>query len=215
VTDDLKTYLINNFHLPSDKIEVNHCIAGSGFKYTKEGRNLLRLELGVSEDDTLFIFSSGSIQKWQNDEFIAMQLAKQGYKVLMLTKKYYEHENIITRFVPQNKVSNYLNAADIGIILRNDDIVNQVASPIKFSEYLACGLPIVSNRSVKLIEKIIQENSCGIILDSLKDLNQSVIDSLLLLDREKISLLGREEFGIEKISINYINLYSKSLEYKS
>lgn len=214
VTDDLKTHLINNFHLPSDKVEVNHCIAGLNFKYTKEKRTLLRDELGVSGNDTLFIFSSGSTQKWQNDEYIAMALAERGYKVLMLTKKHYEHDNIITKFVPQHEVSDYLNAADIGIILRSNDIVNQVASPIKFSEYLACGLPIVSNHSVKLIEKIIQKNNCGILLDSLKELDQSVIDSLLLLDREKISLLGSELFGIEKISNDYISLYSKLLGNK-
>ena len=214
VTADLKTYLINNFHLPSDKVKVNHCIAGSSFKYTKEGRNLLRHELGVSENDTLFIFSTGSAQKWQNDEYIAMNLAEQGYKILMLTKKHYKHDNIISRFVPQNEVANYLNAADIGIILRNNDIVNQVASPIKFSEYLACGLPIVSNHSVKLIKNIIQKNNCGILLDSVKELNQSIIDHLLSLDREKISLLGSELFGIEKISNDYLSLYSKLLGKK-
>ena len=37
------------------------------------------------------------------------------------------------------EVNRYLNAADIGILIREDIVMNNVASPTKFAEYLMAG----------------------------------------------------------------------------
>lgn len=45
----------------------------------------------------------------------------------------------------QSEVINYLKVADCGIILRDDTLVNRVASPIKIGEYLAAGLAVIAS----------------------------------------------------------------------
>ncbi|MEJ2527985.1 MAG: glycosyltransferase [Sulfurovaceae bacterium] len=162
----------------------------------------------MAEKETLFVFSSSTGGKWQNGDEIAMALAQQGYKILMLTKKSYSHKNIISMFVPYNEVPHYLMAADIGIIVRDDNTVNKVSSPIKFSEYLSCGLPVIANDSVKLISDVLKNYNCGAIVNDLKQLDPNTINNLLSMDRERNSDIGKELFSIEKIADGYIGTYN-------
>src|SRR5690606_12687918 len=50
--------------------------------------------------------------------------------------------------VPPPDVSQYLAAGDLGLLLRDDTVVNRVASPVKFGEYLAAGLPVIISEGV-------------------------------------------------------------------
>ena len=59
----------------------------------------------------------------------------------------------------------YLNAADAAIIWRDKSIVNKVASPVKFSEYVCCGLPVIANKTVDMINNYILKNDCGLLTD--------------------------------------------------
>ena len=52
------------------------------------------------------------------------------------SKKELHHKNVINKFVDYYEIPNYLNAADIAVIWRENSIVNKVASPVKFSEYI-------------------------------------------------------------------------------
>jgi glycosyltransferase involved in cell wall biosynthesis len=45
--------------------------------------------------------------------------------------------------VPPAEVPRYLVAADMALLLRDDTLVNRVASPVKFAEYMAAGLPVL------------------------------------------------------------------------
>ena len=45
-------------------------------------------------------------------------------------------------------VVGWLNAADLGILLRADDPVNRVASPTKFAEYALTGLPVAMSAGI-------------------------------------------------------------------
>jgi hypothetical protein len=208
VSNKLKEYIENNFQIESNNISVIPTIAGKNFNYNHEKRLQVRKELEIKENEILFVFSSGSSQAWQNDDDIVNDLVSKGYKVLMLTRKKYNDPNIISKFVPYKEVSSYLNAADIGIIIRNNDVVNNVASPIKFSEYIACGLPIIANDSVESITTLIEQTSFGKII-KLESINQKVIDKLLKVNRNDISKVGKEEFGIKTIINNYLSVYTK------
>lgn len=45
--------------------------------------------------------------------------------------------------VAPDRVPDVLPAGDLGLLLREQSIVNRVASPVKFGEYLAAGMPVV------------------------------------------------------------------------
>jgi glycosyltransferase involved in cell wall biosynthesis len=73
-------------------------------------------------------------------------------------------QDYITLAVQHNEVSNYLNAADFGLLLRAENAVNLVASPTKLGEYLASGLPVVTTRHAGNASSIVPQTSCGFVL---------------------------------------------------
>lgn len=206
VSNSLKEYLIKSYGIDSDKIAVNPSFAGKDFKYDQNQRIRIRTEMKLAEDDNLIVFSSGGTANWQNYD-ILIALAEKGMKILNLSKKEILHRNIINKFVDHTEVSLYLNAADTAIIWRDNSTVNKVASPVKFSEYICCGLPVIANKSVGTIKDFLGNHSCGLFLNTLDELNVNVLNKLKQLDRKEISQNGKETFGIDKIINNYINLY--------
>lgn len=211
VSNDLKNYINVNFKIDLSKISVIPTISGSNFIYNLQNRIDTRKSLNLKDEDILFIFSSGSTQSWQNNDVIVNHISKKGYKILMLTKKEYTDPNVISKFVPYEEVPNYLNASDIGIIIRDNDTVNNVASPIKFSEYISSGLPVIANDSVSIIKDTINETKYGEIIE-LSEITTSIVDKLLELDREKISQYGINTFGINNVTDKYFQVYNKMQE---
>lgn len=207
VSDELKKY-IENLYKFEKNISVIPTISGEKFYYNENDRINFRKKLNISDDDIIFIFSSGSTQAWQNDNKIVETLVSKGYKVLMLTKKKYDNPNIISMFVPYDEVPKYLNAADIGIIIRENDIVNNVAAPIKFCEYISCGLPVIANESVKIINNILTSTTYGNIQD-LEKIDDILIKELIKIDRYKISKFGINTFGINSVVDNYVSIYER------
>jgi len=207
VSNSLKEYLIKNYKVIPNKITINPSIAGKDFNFNISKRREIRNELGINDDDTLLVFSSGGEANWQNYN-ILFKLAEKVLKILNLSKKLINHKNIMNKFVSYAEMPLYLNAADVGIIWRDESVVNKVSSPVKFSEYICCGLPVISNYSVDMIREYIASNNCGILLKDLNDLDINMIEKLKQLKRSEISANGILKFGIEKIVSHYIEIYS-------
>jgi len=208
VSDSLKKYLANNHFVDQNKVYINPSIAGKEFLFKNFQRNQIRNELNLKEDDILIVFSSGGISNWQNNE-ILKSLASRGLKVLNLSRNIIKHDNIINKFVTYSEMPLYLSASDVAIIWRVKSIVNEVASPVKFSEYICCGLPVISNDAVTTIKNYLKNNSVGLLLN---DLNEIGIESLRLLiqqNRYSIAEQARDIFGIHIISDNYLKIHSK------
>lgn len=74
-------------------------------------------------------------------------------------------ENFRVLSVEYSKVPMYLNAADIGLLLRDKVIVNRVASPTKFAEYHACGLYTILSNDLGDASKLIKEEKIGKIIN--------------------------------------------------
>ena len=67
--------------------------------------------------------------------------------------------------VEHSLIDRYLSSADFGFLIRKRNIINQVASPLKFSEYLICGLPIIIGPEVGDFSKLIQNEGLGVVID--------------------------------------------------
>ncbi len=207
VSKSLKNYLIDNFSANANSITIIPCLAGSKFKYNEINRIKTRKILNLEDEDFLLVFSSSGTALWQNSD-VLLTLAEKGIKVLNLSPKEYRHKNIINKFVQYQDVPAYLSASDAAIIWRNESIVNKVASPVKFSEYVCCGLPVISNSSVDQIKEFILTEDCGLIIENLNDLSIEKLRLLKLKDRNSIAKKGREIFGIEAIVDKYLTTYS-------
>ena len=78
-------------------------------------------------------------------------------------------EAYIIESVGHDNVSRYLSAADVGFLLRTDDIFNKVAFPTKFAEYLSCGLPVIATPYVDAVREAIELDHVGIVLKSYRE----------------------------------------------
>ena len=68
--------------------------------------------------------------------------------------------------VPPALMAAHLSAADAGLsFFKVRNFANAVASPIKFAEYLACGLPVVINPGVGETGRIVQQYRVGVVVD--------------------------------------------------
>jgi hypothetical protein len=203
----LKEYLVNNYSVNPEKIFITPSLAGKDFTFKEQLRIKVRNELNLNDEDLLIVFSSGGTAGWQNNDILFV-LAEKDIKILNLSKKEINHRNIINRFVSYKEMPSYLNAADAAIIWREESIVNKVASPVKFSEYLCCGLPVISNSWVDLMNDYIISEDSGLIIDNLDELDLNKLNLLRLKDRNYISQKGIQIFGVETITKSYLKIYS-------
>jgi hypothetical protein len=206
VSKSLKEYILSNTSLAADDISVIPCLASEDFIFNEESRVKCREQLGVKVNECLMIFSSGGKAKWQKFDTI-IKVAENGWKVLNMSSTSIDHPNIINLFVPNKQVPYYLSAADIAIIFREKSVVNKVASPVKFSEYLCCGLPVIADTNVDMITEYIKSTGHGFLCDSVIQINKENIELLLRYSRTEISEAAYKVFHIEKIGLMYLELY--------
>jgi glycosyltransferase involved in cell wall biosynthesis len=122
-------------------------------------------------------------------------------KYLRIISPYYEDIPILT------------NAADIGLIVREESIINKVAFPIKFLEYLASGLPVIVTKANLFISQIVEKEKIGLIYsaednDFLWKLEE-LLNSEIRLRCKNFS----NNYDLAEISKKYLDIYIKTAGY--
>jgi glycosyltransferase involved in cell wall biosynthesis len=136
--------------------------------------------LGFSKENKIICYCGG-LAPWQRIETIldlAVRIANMDNNIrfLFLTRKSQDMARLIAeahldsslvRVVScgQAETPTYLSATDIGIILRHDNIINNVASPIKIGEYLASGIPVLLTRGIGDYSELVPSHNVGIICE--------------------------------------------------
>jgi glycosyltransferase involved in cell wall biosynthesis len=159
-----KVLLQRNPFLKPEQIQVisTGFIKGR-FSYNEEKRSRFRDRLAIG-NETVFIYAGNLYYSWQNMkktlELFAYYLANidNTAKFLILTHQSDQYialgfidelgisrESIILKEVPNSEIANYYNVADVCLLLRGNDFMNQVSSPGKIGEYAASGTPILTS----------------------------------------------------------------------
>lgn len=175
VSERLVEYWQNVFGYTNTRHVVIPCCVSKKFA-RQLNPEINRSSLGWSDNDIVMVFS-GSVSGWQSfsllNELLSKYLAKeQKLKVLFLSG---ENENISLlmkkfndrvqrRWVNHNDVYSYLKLADYGILIREQSVTNQVASPVKFSEYLSAGLKVLISDNLGDFSELVTEQNLGVIL---------------------------------------------------
>lgn len=178
VTEKLVDYWNSQYGYSSGKHVVIPCTLNSSF-YPKVAsdseKTTARQLLGINSHDVVLAYS-GSTAGWQSFSTLHNYLSpflkrKSDNKVLFLSKP---EENInqlkkefpgqiIQKWVSHHDVPSTLSACDMGILIREDSVTNQVASPTKFAEYLSAGLKVIITKNVGDYSEFVQVHHCGII----------------------------------------------------
>ena len=192
---------------------VPACLDTNRFGLENEDRVSLRKSLGWSADQTIFLYAGG-IQKWQRiDDTIRLfkYLAEQSpdYRFAFVVrepeevqKRFSSHgfdaDKAICRSLPPQDVPQWLNAADVGVILRHDHPVNNVSSPIKLAEYLSAGLRVILTDSIGDISGLVKEHNFGWLVNE-TEIESGIYDAIPPIQpceesRQRIRTFASEKF---------------------
>ncbi|MCJ7448030.1 MAG: hypothetical protein MUO72_10065 [Bacteroidales bacterium] len=224
VSNVLMNYFINTFAAAKTKF-VNYPSLSDleKFYYDSDLRLRIRNELGVRESTLVFIYSGGIANEWHVSEqmfafFNELNNYKEDLFFMFLTKDKAGVEKALVQYpalkqklisfsVPNNEVCKYLNAADFGILFRENTIMNNVASPTKFAEYMLCGLPVIISEGVGDYSTYTVEKEVGFLLKEteLKYPDRFNFNSLINMkfERNRIAELGKQHFSKQSI-IKYL-----------
>jgi len=210
VSERLKDYVYESASLD---VETVHCgvvpsLAGRGFQFNPAARESTRRELGLEEGEIAVVFSTGGTSGWQQNERIVAHFGHLGVKIINLSKIEIDRPHVSNLFVDYGDVPRHLMAADVAVLWREDNVVNHVASPVKFAEYVCCGLPVIVSQSVSGAARFVEEGHPGLVIDELDDVS---IDGLRRIageeEREALGASAWAHYGVESGVQAYLSRY--------
>ncbi|MDB4813208.1 hypothetical protein OAH06_03745 [Akkermansiaceae bacterium] len=193
----------------ADRVFYIPCVASSKFTFNLEVRRNIRDRLGIKADDVLIVYSSNTLGKWQASVDHLLEGLSEKIWFLNLSRCHIDHPNVINKFVKYCEVPKYLNAGDFGVIWRNDDIVNNVACPVKYVEYVSCGLPVIHNKNVSEIKDFLGNSVFSV--DIAPNGLSKLFDCRLTVEqRFNLSEMAKQRYGIDQVVERYLNRYELS-----
>jgi hypothetical protein len=182
VSGNLVDYWRQRYGYTGAKHAVIPCTISSSFLSAQPDETVIRnkrLSLGYSDDDVLFAYS-GSTAGWQSFTLLKQFLdpllqSSSKNKVLFLAKKESSIDELTKSYPAQvqqqwlthNEVRDVLASCDYGVLIRENTVTNQVASPTKFAEYLACGLPVIISDYLGDYSAFVEQHQCGLKLNGI------------------------------------------------
>lgn len=159
VSEEMQDFYAQKYSITKDKICKIKPIYSSNVLFEPDSTlvDKLRIKLGIGMNNTVLLYS-GNLQRWQNFDLMIDTICRNrndNYYIIILTGdetgarkilNKYDLGNMryLVRCVSPQDLNVYYSLAHYGFILRDEHILNKVASPTKMIEYLYFGLmPII------------------------------------------------------------------------
>lgn len=179
LTEVLKERFAPEVRGPIDVIPC--CVDTRLFVRTKSERLARRTALGLSRADKLLIYVGKPGSWYLIDEtfefFREFRKVSSTAKLLIVSQSDHEAyeefasragltaQDYFIRSASPVEVPHWLSAADAGLSLIRQVDSKKGSSPVKFGEYLACGLPVVVTDGIGDCSSVIRKYDAGVILD--------------------------------------------------
>jgi glycosyltransferase involved in cell wall biosynthesis len=133
-----------------------------------------------------------------------------------LKERGFADEDFLVTKIPHGEIPKYLSASDIALSFIKPCFSKLSSSPTKIAEYLASGVPIITNRGVGDVSEIIEKHQTGAVVEDFS--HESYIESLQKIEElrqtndlhEKCIKSAKEEFDLEEVGgAKYRLLYKK------
>jgi glycosyltransferase involved in cell wall biosynthesis len=148
--------------------------------------------------------------------FILILTQRDKEKILdALMSRGFTDADVYVDSVSPGEIPRYLSAADLALSFIKACYSKLSSSPTKIAEYLACSVPVISNRGVGDIDSLINENEVGVLTDDFSD--QAYIAAIKAAEamgdiRDKCRKTAHDEFDLETVGgARYRRLYAKLL----
>jgi glycosyltransferase involved in cell wall biosynthesis len=194
-------------------------------------RGAMRVSLGIPAD-ALVLTYLGSLGTWylldeMLDLFLAVRSARPGTRFLFVTpddpravlrpaaERGIDPGDIVIRSATREEVPGYLAAADIGISFIRPSPSKVASSPTKLGEFLAVGIPVITNGGVGDVARIVEDARAGILVSEFSPAGYgsavAEIDRLLGLERPRIRERARQVYDIDLAIASFAALYERML----
>jgi len=156
VSQKLAEYLIGRYRILPNKVSVIPCCTdASSFKWDPDERDAVRQSMNFG---TKFVCTHlGSFSHWYDPDLmlrVFKQISLRTDAHLMVVtadakeaaeylSKHLSQDQFTVRSAAHSEVPGLLNASDIGLLLLRQSPNIETSSPVKFAEYLNCGLPVL------------------------------------------------------------------------
>jgi hypothetical protein len=161
--------------------------------------------LVVKEDSNpVTIIYSGGTGPWQSFDLVVDLLSKYlkkqvEHKVVFMTKENPSISKLMELFpgrverkwLNHEDVFKVLTECDYGILIRDQKMTNQVASPVKFAEYLNAGLKVLISEKIGDYSELAKTENLGIAIDNL---SIPRLDKVSNTEKERISRFAKDHF---------------------
>ncbi len=122
-----------------------------------------------------------------------------------LRKRGFGDEDFLVTKIPHGEIPKYLSAADIALSFIKPCFSKLSSSPTKIAEYLASGIPIITNRGVGDVAEVIEKHQSGAVVEDFS--RESYIESLRKIAElrqtsdlyENCVTSAKEEFDLEVV----------------
>jgi glycosyltransferase involved in cell wall biosynthesis len=179
VSQEMKRDVVARWQAPEARISVIPCCTDvAAGERALAGRDAARARLGLA--GRFVVAYCGSLEAWQMPEaslaafgtisalrddahFLAITTHPERMKVLVEAAGVSADRRTILS-VPHTEVASHLACADVGLLIREDSPVNRVASPVKFAEYLSCGVPVVLSQGIGDYSTLVDREAVGCVL---------------------------------------------------
>jgi hypothetical protein len=155
------------------------CVTSTAF--SADARAEIRARLGVADDELLLVHVS-SEARWEAFDLVAdlfrAVAVRRSSRLLFVTTLGREvvtggfepgeallDRVSVTSAAPRD-VTRYLSAADVGLLVRRPHPTHEMASPIKFAEYLAAGLSVAVSEGIGDLAGLVERSGLGVAVPS-------------------------------------------------
>jgi glycosyltransferase involved in cell wall biosynthesis len=182
VSGKLSEFIQSTWQVNASKITVTPCAVDTSISSSViSKRDQIRAELGLT--DRFVVAYVGSVRPWQCPQeslraFHCIRHIERRAHFLVITtdpkawrRVLIEHhepnigQDVTIITLSHSDVPLYLSAADVALLVRAKSLVNFVASPIKFAEYLACGVPVLMTEGVGDYSELVCSSQIGTIVN--------------------------------------------------
>jgi len=200
----------------TDAFVIPSCVDTEKFIFNPESRKIIRKKFNIADTKIVFCYSGG-LSKWQkiesiislfekiaqklsNSSFLFLTPAKNQLKQIIENSKLPLTKCTITS-CDHNDIPAYLSSADLGIIMRDNTIINNVASPVKIGELLACGLPLILTDGIGDYSQKLSKAGIGILINESQNPSEQVLKFIRNYDFKELKFRAIK-FAEENISWN-------------
>jgi hypothetical protein len=232
VSERLRNHLRRLYpDLAEDKVVVVPCAASTKkFHFDAPLRATMRARLGVRADVPVLIYVGQLIRYEMPEATAALVLAAQqvwpNLHLIVATPHVAQATRLLAGSLPSarytvvhaahHEINGYLNAADVGLLIREPHLLNEVACPTKFGEYAVTGLPVVLTEHIGDCSAYVRNHYEGIVLDGPDD-TATLLARLSFLAphdeeaRRRRGALAQRHFSREAYEHTYVGAYTQLL----